>query len=634
VTVGKFDERQNLGIPEGQKAPMGKVAPGQKMVPILFSLFIIFLLRQNFNYTFYFTSIFRVIYVPIYFWLSYFVYILGTYFIFLRDRINLGYYLKRGIIAAYLLHLYFLLGDLIIKLSTSQGILPTLYFCYIKSIFLIATCIGIYVCLRKKGEYLTETQKEINLFFYQPFLVTAVFFLFYQLFLNKLLFGALFFISIIIGKVLSQLNFGYFYKRLKSFSAKDINIFILFFALAFIIRVIFSITLVYKTTIGPQGIDGFLYASDDGLTYDQTARNILEDPSILTEGKVQIWGQFDQFYSIVLAGIYKLFNRNFYTLTIFQSILGAFIPPMIFLIGRVLFSRTVGFISALFLCFKGGLLLTNSYMGHEAIWLPLLILLALLLTNLFNNPVTSKIIYHIIIGINLAFLSLFRSIYFYFFPFLCLWEILFLKKGYVIKTKIVHLAIAGIATYVVIFGILKMFNNDVSFIAGNTHRSSRMQNIWNVAPRPPFQHVGNKKLMEFGINPFKDLKGSLARVANRPFDFFILMLKIYPLRIVAYLESYQFGLFDPIYMINPAKIKNRFASTLEFYFTMFFLIGLISCFLRKQPLNSPIFLILSYHIILFSIIFSLSVPRYKEISSPMIYLIGSYGFIKILRFLK
>lgn len=279
-----------------------------------------------------------------------------TYFLFLKDRIPLSSYLKIGIVYAFLLHLYFLHGILIIDLTKNQGALPSTYFLYIKIVFAIMSSLAAYFSFgkAKTDSFQMITKENIPLFFTPQFLVTIIFFLLCHIYLKNWFFLTLFLLAIIAGTTLNLFNFGHLLSYLKSFLAKDGNIIILIFLLAFVIRMMFSFSLVYKTTHSGLGRDGFLSASDDGLRYDATARAIIKNPSILKTGGVQIWGNWDEFYSILLAGIYKLFSRNFYLVTAFQSFLGSFIPVLIFLIGKIIFSRTIGFVAAFILCFKGG----------------------------------------------------------------------------------------------------------------------------------------------------------------------------------------------------------------------------------------------------------------------------------------
>lgn len=268
-------------------------------------------------------------------------------------------------------------------------------------------------------------------------------------------------------------------------------------------------------------------------------------------------------------------------------------------------------------------------MGHEAIWLPILCLVVFLLSEYHRNTSKLNIVRSILVGSTLGFLILFRSMYLNFLPYLCIWEAFFLRNVKAIK-KLTHFFLVGFVCIAIILSVFSIFGNQIPPL-----NNQKAEYLWGISRLyPPLQYIGNERLVNFGINPFKDPKGSIRSIINKPFEFLILVLKIYPLRIIGYLETYQFGLFDPVYMINPARVPNKFASNLEFYFTLFFLVGLIKCFSKREILTSPVFLILTYHMIFFSLILCQFSPRLKEISSLFIYLIGSYGFVVILKYFK
>jgi len=488
-----------------------------------------------------------------------------------------------------------------------------------------------YFYFRKRKIDVTPAmaQENARLFFMPQFLAGMAFFLFYHIYLKNWFFLIMFVVAVITGAIFNLFNFARLYGYLKQVFAKERNIIILIFFLAFAVRMMFSFNLVYKTTHSSLGRDGYLYASDDGLTYDRTAREILKNPSILRTGGIEIWGNWDEFYSIVLAGIYKLFGRNFYLLTTLQSLWGSFIPVLIFLIGKIIFSRSVGLIAAFILCFKGGLIAISSFMGHEALWVPILYLVIFLLCEYHKDAAKLNIARSVLVSSSLAFLILIRSMYSYFLAYLCLWEAFFLSKVKALK-KLFHFFLMASVCIAIILSVFSIFGNRLS-----PFNNKKTTYLWLCSRQyPPFENIGNERLADFGIDPFKDPKGSIGSIINKPFEFLILALKIYPLRVIGYLETYQFGFFDPVYMVNPAKIPNKFASNLEFYFTLFFLIGLIRCFSKREIITSPVFLVLTYHVILFSLIFCFFSNRLKEISGPLIYLIGSYGFVVILKHLK
>jgi len=572
-------------------------------------------------------SAYRVIHVPVYFWISCFIYLIITYELFLKKQRPLSQYLKEGVYAAFFLHVYLLLGNLIGFLSKSPQMLSGIYIVYIKAVFLAATAA---VCSRPVRQiFLCGRVNPAGLLIYAPFTASSLYFFLSNLWFRDFGFASLIFAAIIAGQSLCASK-GIVNTAPRKLFSRDINAAIAIFITAFIIRTAFGVMLVNRTTHGPYGYDGYLCASDDGLTFDATANKIVKDPSSLKKGEVAIWGTWDQCYSVFLAGFYKLFGRNFYILTIFQAFLGAFIPLFIFMIGRAVFSKEIGLIAGIALSFKGGLILLSAYMGHEAVWLPILYLLIFLLAGYFKNPHLLAYSRCAAIGLAAGILAMFRSLYLYLLPYLAVWVALTSSAARNIRALARFAVIAAVAAGVIL-NLLSLVNNKVTFM-----NSGKGEYLWRTSRvSPPFQHLGNERLEAIGINPFKDPKGSLDAIVKDPLRFLLLGARIYPLRVVAYFEAYQFGQFDPTYMVNPAKIKNRFASTLEFYFTVFFLTGLVLCFRKERGvLGSPVFLILTYHVIFFCFILSQQAPRLKEISSPLVYLIGSFGANAIYNFLK
>lgn len=569
---------------------------------------------------------YRVIIIPLCFWAYYLAYLILTHNLFLKKATSLSSYIKKGLISGFALNLYLMHGTLIMDLFNNKGELSDIYIIYINGIFLLSTAIAVFTAAR--GIVFDSKKDKEFLLLYAPFPVIAFYFSIRHASSGHISFSVMTMCFMAMGIFLSHFKLGIITALFKRVFSKDRNVIAIIFVTAFIVRAAFGINLVYKTTHDAKGYNGYLYASDDGFTYDQTANLILQDPASLLRGEIELWGHWEQFYSLFLAVFYKIIGRNFYLLTCLHSFLGAFIPVFIFVIGKMLFSRIVGLIASILLSFKGGLIFLSAYMGHEAVWLPILYLFISLLTFYFKEPAKSTAFRDSAMGIILGILILFRRMYLYFLPFLCIWEISFFRKGKFIR-KLFHLFIIASISLGIISSAFHIFKNEARLV----NRDKAMY-LWQISRlEPPFQYLGNERLEAMGINFFQDPKGSIRAIAQHPLKFAVLAAKLYPLRVVAYLEAYQFGFFDPIYMVNPAKIKNKFASTLEFYFTLFFLLGLFGPILKKEILNSPIFLILSFHILFFC--FALFHPswRLKEISSPLIYLVGSFGAHMAFKFL-
>jgi len=599
------------------------------LLALIFAFASFFIAASRLSCLFYIPSIFRVIYIPVVYWLFCFVYLLFLYKYLFTNAPPLSEYLKKTVIPLFLFNLYILLGILIISLTKNIGGLSSIYFLYIKAVFFICSVFAVYYYLRVKMDVKEGPRKGINLFVSLSFVFSLAIFILYHFLAHNWLFSIILTLSFVCAIALDRIKVDKLGGKARAFLADDRKVMITLFIIAFAIRLAFSFSIVYKTTHAGQGIDGFLYASDDGLTYDGTAREFMGNGSIFKSGKINIWSQFDYFYAIILAGIYKLFGRNFYIVTAIQSFFNAFIPVLIFLTGKRIFSRNVGLLAASILTIKGGLLLIAAYLGHEAMWLPILAVLVWLFSIYYSSFPKHQFMLSFATGMALGFLLLFRALYIYFLPYLAVWELLFLRKKKFIH-KIIRLSVIIAVATCLILAVFALLGNKIVIL---DKRKANM--LWSSSNTPkPFDNIGNERLADFGIKPFTDPKGSLGVIASKPFESLSLAIKIFPLRIVGYLQACQFGFFDPVYMVNPGKIANIFASTLEFYFSLFFIVGLAICFIKRKALASPVFMIITYHVICMSIIICQFAHRYKEVSSSFIYLIGAFGFIEILRYLK
>lgn len=597
------------------------------MASAAYAMLSISLLAHPFNYSLYLSTIYRVIYVPAYFWILCAAYLLITHRVFLKNSISLFEYIRHGAATGIFFNLYMLLGNLIFMLFRNQGQLHWLYFGYIKAVFLLATA-GL-IAVSAKKIFIRDSRQWYAVLLYVQFFIAAAYFFGLGLIVGRTDFALLVAVLSAVGIALRGVDANRAFSRLKRIFSNIHLLLLAIFLVSFLIRLAFGFILVNKTTHSSYGYDGYLYASDDGLTYDAIANKILKDPSIIAKGEVALWGNWDQFYAVFLAAVYKVFGRNFYVVALIQSAFGALIPVSIFLIAELLFSRTTAFVASMAVAFKGGLISLSSYMGHEAIWLGLLYVFIFMLTRYYKTPERSNFLHDIAMGILLGVINLFRSLYFYFVPVLCAWEILFFLHIKAVR-RLMHLAIVLACSVCIIAPAAHIFGNRIPFM-----NKDKADILWSTS-RPvsaPFQNIGNERLDAEGISIFRDTSGALNTIIRNPVRFIRLAVAIYPLRIIACFESYQFGFFDPIYMLNPTKVANGFASTLEFYFTVFFVIGLAVCLMTKGVFRSPVFLLLAFHVLFFSVILFQPAPRLKETSSPMVYLIGSAGAVKIFQFL-
>lgn len=230
-------------------------------------------------------------------------------------------------------------------------------------------------------------------------------------------------------------------------------------------------------------------------------------------------------------------------------------------------------------------------------------------------------------GILLGALALVRSLYLYFFLFVSLW-FLFLRRTYLLN-RIVEAGVILIIACTIIVGAFEVTDNSFG------QNRSKAAMVWrDVRVYEPFTNIGNNRLTDIGIDPFAGIEGNAAAIIDQPVKFLATLIEILPLRIIAYFEIYQFGVFDPLYMLNPANVKVRLPSNMEFYAAVVFIIGLIVVIKDRHILSSPLFLPLIFNVCVYGVAFAQQAPRLREVSIPFIYIIGAVGISYVWSFLK
>jgi len=573
-------------------------------------------------------SVYRVIYIPLLFWAIVLLYSIAAHLTFFGAVKGIAETLKKGAALGFLANLYIALFDLVITLTRHHSFLSEYYFGYIKTILLVFTCGisfgAVFLIRRLKIMNLPEESYRV-LFFYPLFILPLYFMINFAVMLPRNLFAAALPVFYLLPYVLKGRLPSVVTDKARhvfGFMKKDVNLLIFIFILAFLLRALFAVNIINKTEA--EGAKGFVQASDDGISYDRTAVELAQDTGKGAKREIKIWGgNWDEAYAVFLAGLYRLFGRNFYVVTLIQAFFGAFIPVIVFLLGKLLFSRTEGIVAAIAMTLKSPIIFLSIVLGHEAVWFPLFMLFVLALSRYYKAK-RRNYVNEISAGVAIGLVCVFRSIFLYFLPFMFLW-ILFFWKDKPVSDRIKAFLAVVIPAIAIMAAVLIIFNNNFNFGA-----KERLASLWESDRLYGSTRIGNSRFTDMGVHFIKDMPGSVRAIGKEPLRFFGVLLKYYPLRIAAYLQAYQFGFFDPVYLINYAKYPNGFMPTLEFYFTLFFIYGLIRCLRQDRILKSPIFMVLVFHITIFALVFFVITPRYRDICTPFIYLIGAHGFIDAL----
>lgn len=574
----------------------------------------------------------RVIYIPLAYWSLVLFYLSLYQMLIIRSFSGFANTFRRGVVFGFCCHIYILLIDLIASLTKDHSFLSSAYFYYIEAIGLISTfliSIAAAIFIKKAGEYHRSLDKAEFLFmpiFLMP--IPANFMLAHSLSETYLLSCAVLFFAPHI--IVRTLGVGVIRNRVTGCAAffwREKNFIVILFFLALAVRCFFSVNVVSKTEARQPG--QFILASDDGDTYDKAALEIAKDPAGTIGKKFRVWGgYFDYGYAIFIAGIYKVFGRNFFAVTFIQSILGAFLPVAVYLLGKVLFSRATGAVAGFAMAIKNPVVFLSVVLGHEAIWMPVFVVFILALSYAYKER---RYLYRgaAMAGLALGFVCVFRGLFINLIPFTAIWMVLFWKEKNVRDRVLAAGAFCLVAALVI--GLASaVFHSPLS-----SGSKDRVRQVWEGNHLyDQFEGIGNDQLINIGINFAADGPAALKTIVAHPVAFAKVALRIYPLRIIGYFSANQFGFFDLLYLVNSAKVPNSFMSNLEFYFTLFFLIGLILCLKRSALARSPLFMILAFIILIFSILFIHITPRQRGVSTPFIYLIGSYGLIKVAGWLK
>lgn len=574
-------------------------------------------------------SVYRVIYVPVLFWVVVLLYSTLAHLVCFNTFKGIAETLKKGAILGFFMNLYVALFDLVIALARYHPFLSEYYFGYIKIILLVFTFAISFgaVLLIGRLKTMRRADESYRFMFFSPIFILPLFFManfaampsrdplaavlpvFYLL--PYVLKGRL--VSAVMDKA------GYLFTAMK----KDINLLIFIFVAAFLLRALFAVNIIHKTEAA--GANGFVQASDDGISYDRTAVEIIGDAGRGDKREIRIWGgNWDEAYAVFLAGVYRVFGRNFYAVTLIQAFFGALIPVTVFLLGKMLFSRAEGVVAAIAMTLKSPIIFLSIVLGHEAVWFPLFMLFILALSRYYTAK-KRNYLNEISAGVAIGLVCVFRGLFLYFLPFMFLW-IIFLWKDRPVSDRIKAFLAMVIPAIMIMTAVLTVFNNDFRVGA-----KERLVSLWENDRLYGSARIGNSRFTDMGVNFVKDLPGSMEAIGRDPLRFFGILVKYYPLRIAGFLQTYQFGFFDPVYLINYAKHPNNFMPTLEFYFTLFFIYGLIRCLGQDWIRKSPIFMVLVFHIAIFALFFFVITPRYRDICTPFIYLIGAHGVIAALR---
>lgn len=431
---------------------------------------------------------------------------------------------------------------------------------------------------------------------------------------NFTLWASAFFIFFICAFTFS--NAGVFlkkaWKRASPFLMNEKLLLVAIFILAFLIRYYWGVRLL--SIAG----ENFTRASDDGLCYNLFA-TIIAQGGTIPKDQAFYWSGFGYWY--LLGAIYKVFGLyNFKAMIIIQSLLGAAIPPLTYLIGKRVFnSRFVGVAAALITTFHMNLIFLSTVMGAESVYIPIL-MIAMTGGAYFMTGKKHTYPGAFIFGAALGLANCCRSEAL-FFPLIFASLFFIFKRKYVNIRKIVFLMAVFFAGFICLMSI----QHTVSFAKYGSFRLT--SGALDTTYAGDWCTNENTILSSLKFNPFVSVSGSISVFLRDPKTIGALLVKGFVKRMIIYYFKPNFGVFDPISLVNPASgYFFRFSVWTQFYQYLFVFIGIFFIFRNKISLlaNSTFLIFIVYISSMYAFIWVTN-ARHKGVLIPFGALFLAYG---------
>lgn len=566
-----------------------------------------------------FHVVYRVIYVPLAFWAW-----TLAYAYFFRSLEGKAPNFSLGILLGLQVHLVLLLSKTLFSVVFRSAAIGDAYKIYIEA--------ALYILIAASVFWSTRMMAEKKSFFLLPVLF-AVSYPFYLSVAAKNVRTPATLIFIMLVSLLANVRkwkvpfLGSFLEKIKSVFASRRRLILAIFVLAFLFRLGFGVNVVQKTG------DAFPTASDDGPTYDTHGYDIAHDILNLRSPEFTPTG-WDAGYSLFLALVYRVCGRSFYAVILLQSILGACVPLLVYLLGEIIVGERAAAAAGIWSSMDQPLIMMSCVLGQEALYIPLLTAAILLITKyLMAAKDRVRTVYSILIGVLFGFANVVRCAILYFVPVISAYILLvrdkrpFLKKALnVFLILLFALIVISPLTY------LNFLNSGKFYLLTGTKPLTQ----WEADAGTGYYFPSNKPLADMGVNPFTDIKGSLVSIAKDPLRFLAIEADILPRRIIAFFFCYNFGFFDPVYMVNAAKIPNPFASNLEFYASLLILAGFVLIVTKSacRRRAMPIFLLILYYVFMHVVMLRMGNIRYRSPIHPYLFIFGGAGLVYLIDLIK
>lgn len=371
--------------------------------------------------------------------------------------------------------------------------------------------------------------------------------------------------------------------------------------------------------------ENFILASDDAVSYDPMAA-ILARGEVLP--KANVFGLNGFGYWHFLGIVYRIFGlHNFRAVIVIQSLIGAAVPVFTYMIAKRIFKvRPVSVISSLFTSFNLTLVFLSVVIGIEALYIPLFFL-AVTVAAYFLTAGSFDYKKGLILGSLFGLANNIRG-ELLFAPFILVF-LLFISK--MIKRP-KDMMIAACSVFLG-FALLASIQHIICYKTyGEYHLTQNvLGNIYGID-----KFTGENKILDgLGFNPFKSIHSSLRVFFKEPVYISELVLSGFFKRSVIYYFQPNFGVFDPIFLVNPASgYFFRYPVFLQLYGYIFILSGIWFSFIGKEKENIAAKMMLVIFALYISSIYTFVLivnSRCRGVLIPVAALFAAYGISMLYR---
>lgn len=393
--------------------------------------------------------------------------------------------------------------------------------------------------------------------------------------------------------------------------------------LAFAFRAVFGLQLLARTGGGER----FASGSDDGPSYYEKAVALSAGIGSAAEGVLAAQDGFPPAYSFFLAGVLAITRGSLAVVVLLQALAAVAVAVLLYVIGSRVAGVTVGLVAATLFAVDQNLIQDGSTLTPESILLPVM-LCSFWSADKYRR--TSRLRWLLLAAacVGLAFIT--RNIVGASVALaLALWML------YVGRSR----PLRAVRDAVLVMGATLLFSLPVVIAtarAGEVRLTNQLAGLAYSLVGNDGLTVENTFLLERGIDPFKDLAGSIGRVLADPLPVLGFLASAAPQRLMTLLFYAPSGSADPIAIVSPTQYANLYGQLLQLLLLAALLVTAVRVARRLRSGLDPLVAVLLVYAIVYVGLFAFLFPpdhpfRYRIPIEPVTWIAEAAGLLVLSR---